>query len=508
MSRKRVTISDVMQVPSSFLKTNQATTKLNKKVGQLVVFGPEDKNALSQLLVTAAPAWKRSHEHFLNRDNFALETEHGPLWILYRRRPQGPFSHSGALEEPDYAWYRDQAGWALSQMKASGLAHVLIDFRGTDDASERGLLVGLELAAYNYKNLILGKEFDGLPTFSIKKMQGTWNKSVLEQAAVEGQGLNMARHLVNVPPNFANPTSIAQFVRSKFPKSPEMKIEIWDVKRLEKEGMGLHVGVGQGSSHPPCMIRFRYRPKGKSQKPIAFVGKGVTFDTGGLDIKPSSAMRLMKKDMGGAAGVVGLALFAALSKIKVPMDFYLALAENSVDAASMRPSDVLQARNGQLIEIHNTDAEGRLVLADVLDVAVTEKGKDEPQMVIDLATLTGAIKTALGTEIGGLFSNHDELARELEAAGTRTGDLSWRMPLYSRYTSSFSTAFGDMVNAVDGWGGPITAALFLEKFVRNKPWAHFDIYAWADKPGGAMSSSGGNAQSVQSLIEFLKSKEI
>ncbi|MBX2994620.1 MAG: leucyl aminopeptidase family protein [Bdellovibrionaceae bacterium] len=506
MSRKRIALNDVLKVPASFLETKVVSTKLGKKAGQLVVFGVEDKNALSQLLVKAAPAWRRSSENFLNRDNFVLETENGPMWVIYRRRPQGPFSHAGALEESEYAWYRDQAGWALGQMKASGISQVLIDFRGTEPAMERGLLVGLELAAYNYKNLMHGKEFEGLPDLSVRKMPGAVLKDVIAEASAEGRALNLARHLVNLPPNFANPTTVAQLARTKFPKSPDMKVEVWDMKRLEKEGMGLHVGVGQGSVNLPCMVRFRYRPKGVTQKPIAFVGKGVTFDTGGLDIKPSSAMRLMKKDMGGSAGVMGLALYAVLSKIKIPMDFYLGLAENSVDAASMRPSDVLQARSGQLVEIHNTDAEGRLVLADVLDVAVTETGKDEPQFVIDLATLTGAIKTALGTEIGGLFSNHDELAQDLLMAGTRAGDLAWRMPLYSRYTASFPTAFGDMVNAVDGWGGPITAALFLEKFVRNKPWAHFDIYAWADKASGAMSSSGGNAQSLQGLIEFLKSK--
>lgn len=511
--KKRVAPADVLQIPTSFLKSHvvPASKAGAKKKGELIVFGLEDKNALSQALVQVAPKWKLESETFLNRDCFALETEKGPAWVICRRRPMGPFSHGGSMEESDYAWFRDQGAWLIGQMKASGLSHVSIDLRDTNFDAERGLFVGMELAAYSYKNLILGKEFEGLPKISVQKSYGEWDSSVLTEAANEGQAINLSRHLVNAPPNFVNPVSVADFVRRRFPKSAQVKIEVWDHKRLVKEGMGLHAGVGQGASSPPCLVRIRYRPRGAkkskgSSQPIAFVGKGVTFDTGGLDIKPSSAMRLMKKDMGGSAGVLGLAYYAVTSKLPRALDFYLGLAENSVDAASMRPSDVLQARNGLLVEIHNTDAEGRLVLADVLDVAVTQKGSDEPEMVIDLATLTGAIKTALGTEIGGLFSNHDELARELEQAGTRAGDLAWRMPLYSRYTSSFSSNFADVVNAVDGWGGPITAALFLEKFVRNKPWAHFDIYAWADKGGGAFSSSGGNGQSVQALIEFLKLK--
>jgi leucyl aminopeptidase len=218
-------------------------------------------------------------------------------------------------------------------------------------------------------------------------------------------------------------------------------------------------------------------------------------------------MRLMKKDMGGAAAVLGLAMWASETEYPRDMDFYLALAENSVDAKSFRPSDVFTARNGMKVEIHNTDAEGRLVLADVMDVAVTQKGKDEPAMIIDIATLTGAIKVALGADIAGLFSNHDGLAEELNMAGFQRGDLNWRMPLFGKYTASFSSPFADMVNAVDGFGGAITAALFLEKFTRQKPWAHLDIYAWADKASGALASSGGSGQAVQALVRFIQASD-
>jgi leucyl aminopeptidase len=279
---------------------------------------------------------------------------------------------------------------------------------------------------------------------------------------------------------------------------------VWDQKKLLSEGMNLIAATGGGSDTPPRMVRIKHRVKGKTKKPIAFVGKGITFDTGGLDIKPSSAMRLMKKDMGGAAAVLGLAYWAVHSGYGRDCDFYLALAENSVDARSMRPGDVYTSRAGYVVEIDNTDAEGRLVLADVMDVAATQKGKDEPEILVDIATLTGAIKVALGAEVAGLFCNNDSLASQMQAAGTATGELNWRMPLVQKYFSSLSSPFADFKNSGEGFGGAITAALFLEKFAGGKKWAHLDVYSWNDKANGALTTAGGNGQPVQSMIEWLK----
>jgi leucyl aminopeptidase len=284
-------------------------------------------------------------------------------------------------------------------------------------------------------------------------------------------------------------------------------VTVWDDKKLASEKMGLHLSVGMGATHGPRMVHMKYRPTKKSGlKPIAFVGKGITFDTGGLDIKPSSAMRLMKKDMGGAASVIALALWASESQYPGPLDFYLALAENAVDANAFRPGDIVTARNGMKVEIDNTDAEGRLVLADVLDVACKQKGSDDPEFVIDVATLTGAIKVGLGAEIAGLFANDDDLAIELTKAGQRAGDLNWRMPLFDKYWGDLSSPFADCKNSGGGFGGAITAALFLQKFVGGKKWAHLDVYAWADRPSGAIGGSGGSGQPVQCLIEFLESR--
>ncbi|MBY0452738.1 MAG: leucyl aminopeptidase family protein, partial [Bdellovibrionaceae bacterium] len=334
------------------------------------------------------------------------------------------------------------------------------------------------------------------------------NEKAINEAQLEATAVQLARHLVNLPPNEANPETIEEMTLKQlnWPKG-KVKINVWDDKKLKAENMNLLLAVGAGSATPPRMIHIQYRPQAKSnKKPVAFVGKGITFDTGGLDIKPSSAMRLMKKDMGGAASVLGLAYWVAHSGCKQPCDFYLALAENGVDAKAMRPSDVYMSRAGLLVEIDNTDAEGRLVLADAMDVAAKQTGANEPEYLIDLATLTGAIKVALGAEVAGLFCNDDKLANELEWAGQAVGESNWRMPLVQKYFGSLSSPFADFKNSGEGFGGAITAALFLEKFCNGKKWAHLDIYAWADRMSGPYASAGGNGQAVQTLIHWLKSK--
>lgn len=474
--------------------------------GFIFIFGSEDKVKALKLL-TLAPQWQqedlKNQIEKQGKEVIHFVGDQGPVWIIAQKDKKQKVSHEGRLDESAYAWFRDQAGSLLGFFKAYHLTHVQFNLEKTTQEQDLGLLVGLDLAAYNYRQVIDEKTLPDLPEIVIKKSGGSVAKGVIEKAKSSARAVNLARHMVNVPPNYLNPTTVAEFAKTLFKPFKNVEVTVWDEARLKKEGMGLHLGVGQGSDSPPCLVHIHY--KGKTQKnPFAFVGKGVTFDTGGLDIKPSSGMRLMKKDMGGSAAVLGLAHWVAESGHARPMDFYLALAENSVDAKSMRPSDVLTARNGMRVEIHNTDAEGRLVLADALDVAVTQK--NEPEFVINVATLTGAIKVALGADLAGLFSNDDKLSEALNRAGQEAGDYSWKMPLVPRYTSNMSTPFADIVNAVDGFGGAITAALFLEKFVRGKSWAHLDIYAWNDKAQGALTFSGGSGQSVQALIQFLSAK--
>ncbi|MEE2743688.1 MAG: hypothetical protein VYD54_07240, partial [Bdellovibrionota bacterium] len=228
---------------------------------------------------------------------------------------------------------------------------------------------------------------------------------------------------------------------------------------------------------------------------------GLGSNIGGLFSNNDSLARVLEKSSQGAGDP--LWRMPLDQSLRAKMKSHVADMTNAVDALSFRPGDVLHARNGKTVEIHNTDAEGRLVLGDALDVAVTQKGKDKPRLVIDAATLTGAIKVGLGSNIGGLFSNNDSLARVLEKSSQGAGDPLWRMPLDQSLRAKMKSHVADMTNAVDGFGGAITAALFLESFIGDIPWAHMDLYAWTDGSRGAYSRAGANGQGVQTLGRFL-----
>lgn len=495
---------DSFQINSS-AKKNTKLTSLHK--GFVFFLGVADENKYHQIVENHAMDWQKSNLVKLDKDSHYFVGKKGPVWILR-------YSHS--IREPQYSWCREQAGSLVSHFKAFHLKNVDFEFHSTSDEQELAVFVGLDLAAYQFKEqhqqtLTKQKQFAELPYLTFTKSLGAIDKKVVQEAKNRSRAVNLARHLVNLPPNELNPSTFIGWVKQNI-NSKNMKIEIWDTNKLKKEKCHLHLAVGSGALHGPVMIRLKYRPKvAKGKKiikaPIAFVGKGITFDTGGLDLKPSSAMRLMKKDMGGAATVLGLACWVQQSQYPYPCDFYLGLAENSIGSRAYRPSDIVQSRAGFKVEIDNTDAEGRLVLADCLDVAVSQSGSDEPKIVIDIATLTGAIKVALGAEIAGLFSNENELAQKINQAGNRSGDLNWIMPLHDKYFSQLNSPFADFKNSADGFGGAITAALFLHKFIKGKKWAHLDIYAWADKAHGAISSVGGNGQAVQCLIEYLNSEK-
>lgn len=392
---------------------------------------------------------------------------------------------------------RDAMGTLLLTLERNEIGLAEIDFH-LNEAQLAAALLGLEIASYRFKRVLKGEE--GKVALQLKQRGRTLSPSSIEKHTQLGQAVNLARHLVNVPPNLLNPDTYAAFVKELFVGVRGARVEVWDEKRLKQENMNLHLAVGQGSKTPSKLVRIKI--SGGKGAPIALVGKGITFDSGGLDIKPSSGMRLMKKDMGGSAAVVGTAYWAAVSRAKLNLECYLAMAENSVGSESFRPSDVIVARNGQSVEIHNTDAEGRLVLADAMDVAVTQKEK--PKTLIDVATLTGAIKVALGSGLAGLFANDIKLSQKLWTSGQASGDPMWPMPLYRKYNAQMNTVFADFVNAVDGFGGAVTAALFLERFAKDVPWAHLDIYAWKDGAEGAWCEAGGSGQGVLALANWLR----
>ena len=311
-------------------------------------------------------------------------------------------------------------------------------------------------------------------------------------------GVVAARDLVNEPPNVLFPEEFAR--RASQLRKLGVDVEILDVKAMTKLGMGALLGVAQGSTRPGRTVIMRWNGGKRGDAPVAFVGKGVCFDTGGISIKPAGSMEDMKGDMGGAACVVGLLHALAARKAKLNVVGAIGLVENMPDGNAQRPGDIVTSMSGQTIEIINTDAEGRLVLADVLWYVAK---KFKPKFMVDLATLTGAIMVALGTEYAGLFSNNDELAERLTKVGLATGERVWRMPLGPEYDKQIDSQFADMKNTGSRHGGSITAAQFLQRFVDDTPWAHLDIAGTAmGAPKSEINQSWSSGYGVR-LLERL-----
>ncbi|WP_342642509.1 leucyl aminopeptidase [Rhodoligotrophos ferricapiens] len=312
-------------------------------------------------------------------------------------------------------------------------------------------------------------------------------------------GVHLARDLVNEPPNVLFPASYAKRVEELAELG--VKVEVLDEKAMTALGMGALLAVGQGSSRESRLVVMSWQGGAKTAAPVAIVGKGVIFDTGGISIKPGAGMQDMKGDMAGSACVVGLMHALAARKAKVNAVGVIGLVENMPDGSAYRPGDILTSMSGQTIEVQNTDAEGRLVLADALWYT---QERFKPRFMIDLATLTGAILVALGKEHAGLFSNNDELAERLAAVGLETGEKVWRMPLGPEYDKLIDSDFADMKNVGGRNAGSITAAQFLQRFVNDVPWAHLDIAGTGmDANKNALSQHFGSGWGVRLLNRLI-----
>jgi leucyl aminopeptidase len=360
------------------------------------------------------------------------------------------------------------------------------------------IAAGIRLRAYSFDRYKTKKKDEDLPvqaSISIAVADVAAARKAFAPSDAVTDGVLIARDLVNEPPNVLYPEEFAR--RAARLRKLGVEVQIFDVKAMKKLGMGALLGVAQGSVREGRMAVMRWNGGKKGDKPVAFVGKGVCFDTGGISIKPAGNMEEMKGDMAGAACVVGLMHALAARKAKVNAVGAIGLVENMPDGNAQRPGDIVTTMSGQTIEIINTDAEGRLVLADVLwYVAKTYK----PKFMVDLATLTGAILVALGTEHAGLFSNNDELSERLAAAGRATGELVWRMPLGPAYDKLIDSKFADMKNTGPRWGGSITAAQLLQRFVDGTPWAHLDIAGTGiGAPSTDINTSFGTGYGVRLL---------
>ncbi|KRP04497.1 MAG: peptidase M17, partial [Pelagibacteraceae bacterium BACL20 MAG-120920-bin64] len=362
-------------------------------------------------------------------------------------------------------------------------------------------LHGLKLKSYEF-NIYKSKKDKGLITINII---GKKNKiSIQNQIRFEAleEGTFFARDLVSEPGNILHPDEYAKRI-SKL-KKDGLKINIYDEKKLKKLGMNALLGVGQGSIRGSYLVTMEWNGLKNNSKPLAFVGKGVCFDTGGISLKPAKFMEDMTYDMAGSATVVGLMKNLALRKAKINAVGVVGLVENMPGGNAQRPGDIVKSYSGKTIEILNTDAEGRLVLADAL--TFTEK-KFKPKFMIDLATLTGAIIVSLGSEYAGLFSNDDKLSKQLLDVGEKVDEKLWRMPLHKNFDKLIESKNADMqnINYVGG-AGSTTAAQFLQRFILNKtPWAHLDIAGMAfSKYGGALNPGGATGYGVRLLNQLIE----
>jgi leucyl aminopeptidase len=325
--------------------------------------------------------------------------------------------------------------------------------------------------------------------------------AAIDSGRIIADAVNLTRQLVNEPPSVIYPETFAQAAQ-KVAAQCKLAIETWDLERLQSENCGALLAVAQGSARPPRLVILRHQGAAPDAPWLGLIGKGVTFDSGGLSIKPSEGMLTMKCDMAGAAAVLGAMQGIALLQLPLNVMGLVGLVENMPSATSYKLGDVLTTRCGKTIEVHNTDAEGRLVLADVLAVAV-DRGADK---LIDLATLTGACVVALGTDVAGLMSNDQAWCDKIKAAADRVGERVWQLPMFPEYAEQIKSSVADMKNVGEGrWGGAITAAKLLEEFVAGHPWTHIDIAgpAFLEKPKPWLDA-GASGALVRTLVEVAR----
>jgi leucyl aminopeptidase len=388
-----------------------------------------------------------------------------------------------------------QAGLASLKLASIKKLGLLLSLLPDDEASVRAAVQACSDATYSYT----ATKPSAKPRFLRQVVLGVGLagavKSGFEMGKATAAGVEFAKEWANRPGNHATPSMLATAAR-QIARKPRMKCEVLGLKEVSALRMGAFMAVAQGSAEPLKFIILRYEGGAKSSAPVVLVGKGITFDTGGISIKPAPEMDEMKYDMGGAASVLGT--FAALAELQPAINVVglIPSCENMPDGLAIKPGDVVTSMSGQTIEILNTDAEGRLILCD----ALTYASRFKPRSVVDIATLTGACVIALGAVRSGLFTARDDLAASLEKAGETALDPCWRMPLDDEYAEGLKSNFADMGNVAGRAGGAITAAKFLQKFTADMPWAHLDIAGTAWKSGAAKGSTG---RPVPLLLQYL-----
>lgn len=414
----------------------------------------------------------------------------------------------GKPEELDDLKVQNAGGTAWAQIagvKAKSAA-ILADIAVGDEMDEAAMAAdiayGALLRSYRFDKYRTKEKKEDKPQIaklSIASSSAAAAKKAFDPLSAIAEGVFFTRDLVSEPPNVLYPESYAKILQEL--KEDGIKVEVLGEKEMAKLGMGALLGVGQGSIRESKLVVMQWNGAGKKDQPVAFVGKGVCFDTGGISLKPAGGMEDMKWDMGGSGVVAGLMKALAKRKAKVNAIGVVGLVENMPDGNAQRPGDVVTSMSGQTIEIINTDAEGRLVLADALWYT---NDRFKPQFMVDLATLTGAIIVSLGNDHAGLFSNNDDLSEKLTAAGKSVHERLWRMPMGDEYDRQLKSDIADMKNTGTRAGGSITAAQFLQRYVKDTPWAHLDIagVTWSKKDEPTVPK-GGTAFGVRLLDRFV-----
>jgi leucyl aminopeptidase len=474
------------------LKTLDLAGAANEKTDVLVVLVKEGfqggRDAVSRLAAAALQA----------RD---LEPKAGKLLQAYR--PEGIAASrvilAGAGDGSARRLHQavQAAVAALRSSTARKLTIVLP--AGSGGEAVRAAVCGTADSSYVYVATKSKPEGRELKKVVVGVEDAVAHKAAFLRAKAAAAGIEFARELGNLPPNYATPSRLGEEAR-RLGKAHGLQVEVLGPKEVARIGMGSFLGVAKGSAEPLRFITLRYEGAGKGEAPVVLVGKGITFDTGGISIKPSAEMDEMKFDMGGAASVLGT--FRALAELKPRLNVVglVPCCENMPDGAAYKPGDILTSLSGQTIEVLNTDAEGRLILCDALTYAERFK----PRAVIDIATLTGACVVALGAVRSGMFATDDALADQLLAAGEAALDPCWRLPLDDEYAEGLKTNFADVANVAGRAGGAAVAAKFLHRFTQNYPWAHLDIAGTAWKGGAAKGSTG---RPVGLLVEYLMAQE-
>jgi len=436
-------------------------------------FGPATRKALGEATGLVERAAKA--ERFTGKKNSTLDLP-VPAGLKVARLGVIGIGKTADLKPTDFL---KLGGVAFGKLpNAASDATVFAELPGGPMKSTQvaDLAQGMRLRAYSFDRYkTKRKDDEKLPatrhvTVAVGDVAAA--RKAYDPRSAVSDGVLFARDLVNEPANVLYPEEFAR--RAGALKKLRVSVEVLDTKAIKKLGMNALLGVGQGSAHESRVVVMRWNGGKAGEPPAAFIGKGVCFDTGGISIKPAASMEDMKGDMAGAACVVGLMHALAARKARINAVGVVGLVENMPDGNAQRPGDIVKSMSGQTIEIINTDAEGRLVLADVTWYAAQ---RFKPKFIVDLATLTGAIIVALGQEYAGMFSNNDQLAERLTKSGIETGELVWRMPLAAEYDKMIDSKFADMKNTGGSrWAGAITAAQFIKRFVDEKmPWAHLDI---------------------------------